>query len=583
MSSLFLANGPHISGPVRMGRKVTELMRRMTMEQQTSSPYQDSHEPASAALVHLITPVELRPGTPIHLSILPSFLTHLPPSIHTLRITFVLPRRFWSIASSKLSSISLEGLENVVESDGTLNLCITSEEKNNRSEVIFNLVARYSPEKRRFAPRSEWEEQCFVPISDWEESTISSTGLGTTIQLSLPPTRTTGIGLCTIAQLPLEILSLVFDFLSFGADEYLVDSRDGLVSFQRVSTVCQRWKAASVPYLDTDISMKERHARLRQYPHAGRLWTDLQFDGRIDDDISAKMAKEVILASTNVTLVYMDAFWNEEKAKIVLHVIEGLTRLDSIWFGGQGSRKWKKHEVENFVWRIGDRIRIFSAYGVEDSTSSTSPGLQLSSDLQRLMLHAYPPLQSLSLPQTLMGLSLSNLCPLPPSVSGSCLPPLLEDLNITLAPYSPHGKTSILSAPLDFSYLKHLTQLFLDGGEETSNLVSPEFLHLLRNARAIVNIDVRYCVVDWEFRGFVFSDFIRWFFGDRGVKGGGDMVDEAVWVKKMRGLQLRVQLFFGGWPEEAICMARSTLRELGVIRVEGDYRIWVREGGGEEH
>ncbi|KAH8927985.1 hypothetical protein BT69DRAFT_1277543, partial [Atractiella rhizophila] len=157
------------------------------------------------------------------------------------------------------------------------------------------------------------------------------------------------------------------------------------------------------------------------------------------------MAKDVIADAPNVRNVYMDALWNEEEAKIVLHAIEGLRKLNNVTFGEYGLRKCKKDEVENFMWRMGDRIRTFSAYDVEeDSASSTSPGLQLSSDLKELELHTYPPLPSLSLPLSLTHLYLSNLCPLPPSVSGSCLPPLLEHLEITLAPYSPDGKTSIL-------------------------------------------------------------------------------------------------------------------------------------------
>ncbi|KAH8923548.1 hypothetical protein BT69DRAFT_1281388 [Atractiella rhizophila] len=223
---------------------------------------------------------------------------------------------------------------------------------------------------------------------------------------------------------------------------------------------------------------------------------------------------------------------------------------------------------------MGDRIRYFDAYYVEDSIPSSSPGLQLPSGIKSLGLLAYPPLQSLSFPYTLMHLRLSNLCPLPPSVSGTCLPPLLEQLDIKLAPYSPDGKISVLPTPLDLSHLKHLTELYLDGGMETSNLISPQFFHTLTKAKAINVIDVQYCVVDWEFMGFVFSDFIRGFFGDRGANEEWDMMGEVV---EPRQCYLRVQLFFGEWPEEEIYKAGSTLREFGVR--EGDEDSWVREGG----
>ncbi|KAH8917696.1 hypothetical protein BT69DRAFT_1286390, partial [Atractiella rhizophila] len=59
-------------------------------------------------------------------SILSSFLSRLPPSIHMLRITFVLPIRFWSeyYGPSKSSYFALAGLENEVDPDGTGILCI---------------------------------------------------------------------------------------------------------------------------------------------------------------------------------------------------------------------------------------------------------------------------------------------------------------------------------------------------------------------------------------------------------------------------------------------------------------------------
>ncbi|KAH8922137.1 hypothetical protein BT69DRAFT_1370339 [Atractiella rhizophila] len=563
----------------------------------------DGQGKESIALLHLLTPGTLQHGSPIHLSILPSFLAHLPSSIRKLRITFVLPIRFWRFeyGPSKSSYFSVEDLENAVETDGRVNLCITLEEESikvtfrdtkhhasvdldhldmkpftyifhlpdNHSEALFEPIAVYYK-----------EEECFVPLSEWEESSIPSTGLGTTIQMSCCPTRTPGISPRPIAQLPIEILSLIFEFLSFDKYKSPIKGLDKeyLVSFQRLSAVCQVWKAVSVAYLDDLFaSMKERHARLKAYPNAGRLWTSLQFARRFDNDISVKMAKDVIAGSPNVMEVEMDAFWNKEEAKIVLRAIKGLVKLDSVAFGGRSLRKWKKDEVEKFMWRMDDRITKFRAENVEDSASSTSPGLQLSPNLKRLVLHTYPPLPSLSLPLSLIRLILSNLCPLPPSVSGTCLPPLLEHLEIELTSYWPDGKISILTTPLDLSHLKYLTRLYLDGGEETSNLVSSQLFHTLRNAEEINFIDVWYCVVDWEFTGFVFSDFIYWFFGDRRVKEEGDVVDEAENMKTTRGHELRVQLFFGGWLEEEICKARSTLREFGVS--EADEDAWVRESG----
>ncbi|KAH8930388.1 hypothetical protein BT69DRAFT_1328021 [Atractiella rhizophila] len=311
-----------------------------------------------------------------------------------LRITFVLPLEFWReyYELLKLSYFSLAGIKNEVEPDGAVILCIVLEEecitvafgdtkrciRGIGGPVLFEPVALYLKEQQRF-----------IPLSEWEESTIPSTFLGTTIQLFLPTTQPTGIGLCSITHLPPEVLSLIFEFLSFNESEMLIEGTGYLVSYERLSAVCQLWKAVSASYL-SEVSVKEMYARLTAYPNAGRLWTYLLFESE-DDDISIAMAKGVIAGSPNVIL----------------------TRLDDVMFRGQGWRKWKKDEVENFMSRMGDRIRTFHAFDVEDSASSTSPALQLSSDLEGLELLTYPPL-----PFTLTWLELSYLCPLPQTTRG---------------------------------------------------------------------------------------------------------------------------------------------------------------------
>ncbi|KAH8919168.1 hypothetical protein BT69DRAFT_513440 [Atractiella rhizophila] len=246
----------------------------------TSVLQKDSQGTESIALAHLITPVTLRHGSPIHLSILPSFISRLPPSIHTLQITFVLPIRFWKLkyGPSKSSYFSLEGQKSEGEPDGAMILCIALEEKSimvtfgdtkslasvdledmslkpftctfhlaeNRSQLIFQPVAVYSK-----------DQQCFIPLKEWEEPTNPSTGLGTTIQLSLSTIRPICISLCSITHLPTEILSLIFEILSFDESERLIEGTGYLVSFERLSEVCQLWKAVSVPYFSEDVSVQE--------------------------------------------------------------------------------------------------------------------------------------------------------------------------------------------------------------------------------------------------------------------------------------------------------------------------------------
>ncbi|KAH8916007.1 hypothetical protein BT69DRAFT_1340650 [Atractiella rhizophila] len=316
--------------------------------------------------------------------------------------------------------------------------------------------------------------------------------------------------------LPSEI---VFEFLSLGKyeepTEAVADKHKYLVSFLRVSAVCQLWKAVAPPYLDDFVYVEELQAHLKAYPNAGRLRTSLHL-GR----------------------AWMDAIWNEEDAKI-------------------------KEEVENFMWRTSGRVRYFLASDVEDFAASIFPSLQLPSNLTWLSLYHDPPFPSLTLPRTLQQLYLSRLCPLRPStyhtlhISPSSNSMVDRNFKSSLPPVLPHpqkyGKISILPTPLDLSHLEHLAFLELDDGEEASNFISPQFFHTLRNAEAIKEITVRYSVVDWEFTGFVFSDFIRWFFGDRGVQKEGHAVDEAEKVERMRRRELRVERFFGGWLEEEIC------------------------------
>ncbi|KAH8915580.1 hypothetical protein BT69DRAFT_1288648, partial [Atractiella rhizophila] len=199
---------------------------------------------------------------------------------------------------------------------------------------------------------------------------------------------------------------------------------------------------------------------------------------------------------------------------------------------------------------MGDRIRRLKVYDVEDSPVSASADLHLSSRLEYLWLAKYPPLPSLSLPRTLRHLELCNMCPLPSSISDYRLPPLLEDLTVVLASFSANVKTSILLSPFDLSHLTHLTYLILDGGEETSNLVSREFFSTLKNAKWICRIELRFCVM----YSSDFPDFIRWFFGDWRVRGIEQWVD-----RKAIGRHLEVRLFFGEWSEDEIVIARRTM------------------------
>ncbi|KAH8927734.1 hypothetical protein BT69DRAFT_1347055 [Atractiella rhizophila] len=512
-------------------------------EEQTAGLCHASQEPNSKALVHLMTPSD--ETNSIHLSILPSFLSRLPSSIHTVRISCVVyPSIFRGNLVkivSKLFYLSLEPVENGVDKDGVIKLYITigyerfkitclEVEADTWQGYTWLSNASYGTftfccENAIFAPIASYSEHedRFLLISEDESSLPPSLRTASIIQLSVPLTDVT---LCSISRLPVELLSLIF---SFSADA------------STISDVSKVWREVSAPYLGEPDSLVQKYELLKRYPGAGRLWNEL----RINKSIDVGMAKEVIVGSPGVTMVIMGAFWNEEEAKIVLNAVEGLKRVDDVTFGS-GSRKWRIEEIDDFMWRMGNRIRWLTVHNVEDSPASASTGLHLSSRLEHLHLYSYPPLASLSLPHTLKRLSLVHMCPLPSSISNYPLPPLLEKLRVLLAPFSVNGKTSILPTPLDFSHLKHLTKLILDGGEETSKLVSRQFFSTLTNATAIRYMTLWYCVVD----SFDFPDFIRWFFGYRQVRR---MEKEC--------MKLFVVLFFGEWSEVEIVIARSMLKE----------------------
>ncbi|KAH8927339.1 hypothetical protein BT69DRAFT_824242 [Atractiella rhizophila] len=231
-------------------------------EEQTAGLCHGSQEPNSRALVHVITPSYVPDW--IHLSILPSFLSCLPPSIHTLRISFALSpslgRRDLVEMSSKLSHLSLERVENAVYKDGAINLHIIVNRKS--VSVTFLDVEGHAPtveedaesdvdslasdgdlythtfpffrENAIFAPIASYSKHkhCFIPIGDDESSTVPSLGTAIIFQLSVPPPNVIP---CTISRLPIELLSLIFSF--YHSDASIL------------SKVCQLWSDVSVPYL----------------------------------------------------------------------------------------------------------------------------------------------------------------------------------------------------------------------------------------------------------------------------------------------------------------------------------------------
>ncbi|KAH8915572.1 hypothetical protein BT69DRAFT_867957 [Atractiella rhizophila] len=567
---------------VRHVREERKLRRKMTWLWRMAKAYEAIESAVSSqkmkALVHVHVITPSRSPKSIHLSILPSFLSRLPLSAHTLRISLRSFDQDWRsrVMPTKLSHLSLERFENVVDKDGAINLhviihngnvflnierqrsavkraiiralddsrgdqyCYSCTFPRVRENAIFAHIASYSENKERFVPVSGDDSSSFPPLDT-----------ASIIQLSFPPPHVTS---CSISSLPVELLSLIFSFFD---------------DVSAVSDVCKLWKTIAVPYWREPGSVEEKYELLKRYPGAGRLWNNLWFNEGMDVGI----AKELIVGSPNVMTVRMDAFWDEEEVKIVLNAIEGLKRVDRVRFGGWGSRKWSKVEIEDFMRRMGDRIRRLTVYDVEDSPASASAGLHLSSHLEYLDLYKYLPLPSLSesLPRTLKYLKLSNMCPLPSSIFNYPLPPLLEELRVLLAPFSADGKTSILPTPLDLSHLTHLTHLRLDGGEETSNLVSRHFFSTLKNATVIRTIRLEYCMVDSS----DCPDFIRWFFGDWRRRGAekGDRVDGRV-----IGWHLEVHLFFGEWSEEDITSARTMMEKSTRSKRSG---FWVLQEGEE--
>ncbi|KAH8925656.1 hypothetical protein BT69DRAFT_1331986 [Atractiella rhizophila] len=221
---------------------------------------------------------------------------------------------------------------------------------------------------------------------------------------------------------------------------------------------------------------------------------------------------------------------------------------------------WQQHGIEvantrthipsswdKFLRNIDIKYSDYKAKEWETYFYGLGPGLLEGTSTSPIRVHSLPPSQTV------------------------LLPPPLEYVNIELAPFSANGKTTILPTPLDFSHLTQLTKLFLDGGEETSNLVSTPFFSRLTNAMGIKLIILQYCVVD----SFYFPDFIRWFFGDwqvsdaeKGDRKGGRKIGE----------RLEVRLFFGEWSEEEIVIARSMMQKYTRSERSG---IW-EPGKGEE-
>ncbi|KAH8923987.1 hypothetical protein BT69DRAFT_113963 [Atractiella rhizophila] len=230
-----------------------------------------------------------------------------------------------------------------------------------RSEAIFVPIALYSD-----------TEQRFVPFRDDESSSLPSprSNAAAIIQLSASPVR--GVIRSPFSHIPIELLSIIFAFLEVG------DSLLGHYTGSTLSDVCKLWREAAAPYGNEPGSVKEKYDRVQLNPGAGRLWNTLWLQGRSNVEmvkveiVKVEMVKTVIDASPHVTRVYLDACWDSEEAKTVLHAISGLRGLVEVTFGSEGRRKWKKDEVENFIHRMRGTLRHLTAYKVEDSASSPS-------------------------------------------------------------------------------------------------------------------------------------------------------------------------------------------------------------------
>ncbi|KAH8927525.1 hypothetical protein BT69DRAFT_1277916 [Atractiella rhizophila] len=531
-----------------MAERRDVIMKRRRRDEWISEPKLD-------ALVYLVIPSQYTPitSTSIHFSILPSFLSRLPPTVQALRITFWFSFDDTCDPVGSLSSFSLDCLwyspENAVDTDGVASLYITLD--------TFVLTATFenpAPDydatdcfTRTFTLLSgDCSQTIFAPIGEHDSSvhmiddtssSVSSPDPNVTIiQLAFP----LGSGVCFISRLPDELLSFIFECVSSSEVDVTEEEIEnfGSSTTSRLFAVCHRWNAVSAGHYEPD-SAEEKHARLKINPNAGRLWKSLWFERKVSSD----MAKELIAGSPNVAEIVLLAFGNEEEVNVVLTALEGLTRAEKITFKFmEGWRSWRRDEVEHFMRRMEGAVRHLEALDVEDafSTFSASGSLHLPHGFKSLRLDTYPPLTSLALPDTLRRLTLARMCPLPPCISGSALPPRLEYLSLALFPYSPNGTPSVLRAPLELSHLRHLKDLYLDGGDETSNLLPRQFFGTLSNAVAIELIDIEYCAVDW----FGFPEFIGWFFGR--VKKVSDGSEEE---EKLTGygLSVRLSVWVGNW------------------------------------
>ncbi|KAH8916190.1 hypothetical protein BT69DRAFT_1340478 [Atractiella rhizophila] len=480
------------------------------------------------AILAGIAPLDLskRPATPaVNLVISP--VTALKP-VEALNL--------WIIFEEKSFTVSFEEAEWQAPIDlkyaSKLFTCTFPLLPENPTQPIFTSIAQYSDASNN--P---------VPISHDASSPLAPRG-AVIVQLSSFPTPAP----CHISSLPVELLCLMFDFLDDPGECF------------RISNVCQLWKFASVPFWKEPDSLKEKYARLRLYPYAGRLWTRLRLEG----DTNVAMVKEIIAGSPNVTEVYVDALWNAEEKMVVLNAIEALETVEIISF-----QTLPLEEVEQ-----QGRGELYA----EDERKDQEAYLQLPPGLTFLDLRLYPPIPSLSLPTSLLHLALVKMCPLPPSISTSPLPPYLEYVDIKLAPFYAGGEFSILLTPLDFSQLTNLTELKLDGGGETSNLVHPKFFGTLQSAKAIKTIGLTYCVVEWT----GFPDFICWFFGDRRETVEVRDAAEEYGYEDSEERSLQIVLLFGEWDEAQIENSRRTMKDVAARRFEmGSAGVW--ESGQLQH
>ncbi|KAH8914112.1 hypothetical protein BT69DRAFT_1358428 [Atractiella rhizophila] len=361
-----------------------------------------------------------------------------------------------------------------------------------------------------------------------------------------------------IARLPDELLEAIFCYFNLLLTEEVVD-------FLSIPLVCRKWLHTWSPYLKEPSSSRQKAQRLKRLPCSGRLWKNILYTSRDDeDDVDVKTLVSAAPNVSRVALYHCPRIWFRkidvlESLTFLIKLSElevtgrcnysclGWTMEDVSWFlrNTKGNEPWKALVLLGLSDFVFNRRRRFSSkYNSLRKLVIQGCDINRPSFIECLSIAEF---------QGLQFLELSYCWPVPAPLEDVVFnarhQESLQALVVHFSSFHPDDLDIILSSRLQQAIQLHnfssITDIDLDGGHDNSHVVSPDFFLAMRRAvsqRRLTwqKVQIKWCSMD--FQGF--TDFF-------------DIIFETDDL-----FEFRLHLFFGDWEEEHLQEAQAYFTRL---------------------